>query len=132
MPVSINRMWFEGKLPAFRRNPVIGGLVSAGLVMTAVGIKLLLPTIPTLTILFPAVLVSAWVGGARFAIPTLLVCGIVGVYFLGKPLPVQTTTWQSVTITIFLLVGGLIIYVVDLLGKAVDRYQHERRRQIGR
>jgi PAS domain S-box-containing protein len=128
MPVPINRMWFEGKLPAFRRNPVIGGLVSAGLVIAAVGIKLLLPTIPTLTILFPAVLVSAWVGGARFAIPTLLVCGIVGAYFLGKPLPVQTTTWQSVTIAIFFLVGGLIIYVVDLLGKAVDRYQHERRR----
>lgn len=128
MPVPINRMWFEGKLPAFRRNPVIGGLVSAGLVIAAIGIKLLLPTIPTLTILFPAVLVSAWVGGARCAIPTLLVCGIVGAYFLGKPLPVQTTTWQSITIIIFLLVGGLIIYVVDLLGKAVDRYQHERRR----
>ena len=128
MPVPINRKWFEGKLPAFRRNPVIGGLVSAGLVIAAIGIKLLLPTIPTLTILFPAVLVSAWVGGARSAIPTLLVCGIVGAYFLGKPLPVQTTTWQSVTITIFFLVGGLIIYVVDLLGKAVDRYQHERRR----
>ena len=121
MPVPI-------KLPAFRRNPVVGGLVSAGLIITAIGIKLLLPTIPTLTILFPAVLVSAWVGGAQCAIPTLLVCGIVGAYFLGKPLPVQTTAWQSVTITIFLLVGGLIIYVVDLLGKAVDRYQHERRR----
>ena len=26
------------------------------------------------------------------------------------------------------MVGGLIIFVVDLLGKAVDRYQHERRR----
>jgi PAS domain S-box-containing protein len=128
MPVPINRKWFEGKLPAFRRSPVIGGLVSAGLVLAAIGIKLLLPTIPTLTILFPAVLVSAWVGGARCAIPTLLICGIVGAYFLGKPLPVQTTTWQSVTITIFFLVGGLIIYVVDLLGKAVDRYQHERRR----
>src|SRR3989337_2381876 len=113
MPVPVNRMWFEGRLPAFRRNPVIGGLVSAGLVLAAVGIKLILPTIPTLTILFPAVLVSAWVGGARCAIPTLLVCGIVGAYFLGKPLPVRTTTWQSVTIVVFLLVGGLIIYVVD-------------------
>ena len=128
MPVPVNRMWFEGRLPAFRRNPVIGGLVSAGLILVAVGIKLILPAIPTLTILFPAVLVSAWVGGARCAIPTLLVCGIVGAYFLGKPLPVRTTTWQSVTIVVFLLVGGLIIYVVDLLGKAVDRYQHERRR----
>ena len=128
MPIPINRKWFEGKLPAFRRSPVIGGLVSAGLVIAAVGIKLLLPTIPTLTILFPAVLVSAWVGGARVAIPTLLVCGIVGAYLLGRPLPVQTTTWQVVTIIVFLLVGGLIIFVVDLLGKAVDRYQHERRR----
>jgi PAS domain S-box-containing protein len=128
MPVPINRKWFEGKLPAFRRSPVIGGLVSAGLVIAAVGIKLLLPTIPTLTILFPAVLMSAWVGGARFAIPTLLVCGIIGAYLLGRPLPVQTTTWQVVTIIVFLLVGGLIIFVVDLLGKAVDRYQHERRR----
>jgi PAS domain S-box-containing protein len=121
-------MWFEGRLPAFRRNPVIGALVSAALVIAAVAIKLLLPTIPTLTILFPAILVSAWVGGARIAIPTLLVCGIVGAYLLGRPLPVQTTTWQVVTIVVFLLVGGLIIFVVDLLGKAVDRYQHERRR----
>lgn len=128
MPIPINRMWFEGRLPAFRRNPLIGGLVSAGLVIAAICIKLLLPTFPTLIILFPAVLVSAWVGGAKWGIPTLLACGIVGNYFLGKPLPVQTTTWQSTNIIIFLLVGGLIIFVVDLLGKAVDRYQHERRR----
>ena len=84
MPVPINPKWFEGRLPAFRRNPVIGGFVSAALVIAAVAIKLLLPTIPTLTILFPAILVSAWVGGARCAIPTLLVCGIVGAYFLGS------------------------------------------------
>ena len=128
MPIPINPMWFEGRLPAFRRNPVVGGLVSAALVIAAIAVKLLLPTIPTLTILFPAILVSAWVGGARIAIPTLLVCGIVGAYLLGRPLPVQTTTWQVVTIIVFLLVGGLIIFVVDLLGKAVDRYQHERRR----
>jgi PAS domain S-box-containing protein len=128
MPIPINRMWFEGRLPAFRRNPVIGGLVSAGLVLAAICIKLLLPTIPTLTILFPAVLASAWVGGMKWGIPTLLACGLVGNYFLGKPLPVQTTTWQFINIIIFLLVGGLIIFVVDLLGKAVDRYQHERRR----
>ena len=128
MPVPINRVWFEGKLPAFRRNPVIGGLVSAALVIAAVGIKLLIPTFPTLTILFPAVLVSAWVGGAKCALPTLLACGIVGAYFLGKPLPVQTMGWQSTNVIIFLLVGGMIIFVVDLLGKAVDRYQHERRR----
>ncbi len=128
MPVPISPMWFEGRLPAFRRNPVIGALVSAALVIAAIAVKLLLPAIPTLTILFPAILLSAWVGGARIAIPTLLVCGIVGAYLLGRPLPVQTTTWQVVTIIIFLLVGGLIIFVVDLLGKAVDRYQHERRR----
>jgi PAS domain S-box-containing protein len=128
MPIPVNRMWFEGRLPAFRRNPVIGGFVSAGLVIAAICIKLLLPTFPTLIILFPAVLVSAWVGGARWGIPTLLACGIVGNYFLGKPLPVQTATWQSTNIIIFLLVAGLIIFVVDLLGKAVDRYQHERRR----
>lgn len=128
MPFPINPMWFEGRLPAFRRNPVIGGLVSAALVIAAIAVKLLLPAIPTLTILFPAILVSAWVGGARIALPTLLVCGLVGAYLLGLPLPVQTTTWQVVTIIVFFLVGGLIIFVVDLLGKAVDRYQHERRR----
>jgi PAS domain S-box-containing protein len=128
MPIPLNRMWFEGTLPAFRRNPVIGGLVSAGLVIAAICIKLLLPTFPTLTILFPAVLASAWVGGVKWGIPTLLACGIVGNYFLGKPMPAQTTTWQSTNIIIFLLVGGMIIFVVDLLGKAVDRYQHERRR----
>lgn len=128
MPIAFNRIWFEGKLPVFRRNAVIGGLVSAGLVLAAVGIKLLIPTIPTLTIFFPVILVSAWIGGARCAIPTLLVCGIIAAYFLARPLPAQTATWQTVTLIIFLLVGGLIIFVVDLLGKAVDRYQHERRR----
>jgi PAS domain S-box-containing protein len=121
-------MWLEGKLPAFRRNPLVGGFVSAGLVVAAIGIKLVLPTFPTLTILFPAVLLSAWIGGARFAIPTLLVCAAVGNYFIGKPLPVQTMSWQTTNIIIFLLVGGLIILVVELLGKAVERYQHERRR----
>ena len=128
MPLIENPMWFEGRLPAFRRNPIVGGLVSAGLVIAAVCVKLLIPSFPTLTILFPAVLVSAWVGGAKWAIPTLVACALVGNYFLGKPLPVQTTTWQWTNIVIFLAVGGLIIFVVDLLGKAVDRYQHERRR----
>jgi PAS domain S-box-containing protein len=128
MPIPINRMWFEGRLPAFRRNPVIGGLVSAALVIAAIAIKLLFPAIPTLTLLFPSILVSAWVGGARFAIPTLLVCGVAAAYLLGRPTPAQTATWQLVTIIVFFLVGGLIIFVVDLLGKAVDRYQHERRR----
>jgi PAS domain S-box-containing protein len=121
-------MWFEGKLPAFRKNPFVGGLVSAGLVIAAICVKLLVPSFPTLTILFPAVLVSAWVGGAKWGIPTLLVCGFVGYYFLGKPLPLQTTTWRTTTIIIFILVGALIIFVVDVLGEAVDRYQHERRR----
>ena len=121
-------MWFEGKLPAFRRNPIIAGAVSVGLIAAALCIKLLFPTFPTLTILFPAVLASAWVGGAKFAIPTLLASAVVGNYFLGNPLPVQTASWQTTTIVVFLLVGGLIIFVVDLLGKAVDRYQHERRR----
>ena len=128
MALNENPMWFEGKLPAFRRNPIVGGLVSAGLIIAAISVKLLIPSFPTLTILFPAVLVSAWVGGAKWGIPTLVACGLVGNYFLGKPLPVQTTTWQWTNIAIFLLVGGLIIFVVDLLGKAVDRYQHERRR----
>ena len=126
--MPFNRMWFEGKLPAFRRKPVVAVLVSAGLVLAATGIKLLIPSIPTLTIFFPVVLVSAWIGGARIAVPTLLVCGIIAAYFLARPLPAQTSTWQTVTLVIFLLVGGLIIFVVDLLGKAVDRYQHERRR----
>ena len=121
-------MWFEGKLPAFRRNPIIAGAVSVGLIVVALFIKLLFPTFPTLTILFPAVLASAWVGGAKFAIPTLLASAVVGNYFLGNPLPAQTASWQTTTIIVFLLVGGLIIFVVDLLGKAVDRYQHERRR----
>lgn len=128
MPIPINRMWFEGKLPVFRRDPVVGGLVSVGLVLAAIVVKLFIPTIPTLTILFPVVLVSAWIGGAKCAMPTLLACGIIAAYFLAKPLPPQTSTWQTVTLVIFLLVGGLIVFVVDLLGKAVDRYQHERRR----
>jgi len=128
MPIPINRMWFEGRLPAFRRSPLIGGLVSAGLVIAAIAIKLLLPITPTLTILLAVVLVSAWVGGARCAIPTLLACGIAGAYFLSKPMPIQTASWHTVTLAIFLVAGGLVIFVVDLLGKAVDRYQHERRR----
>jgi PAS domain S-box-containing protein len=128
MPIPINRFWFEGRLPAFRSSPIIGGLVSAGLVIAAIAIKLLLPITPTLTIFFAVVLVSAWVGGARCALPTLLACGIAGAYFLAKPLPIQTASWHGITIAIFLAVGGLVIFVVDLLGKAVDRYHHERRR----
>ena len=128
MPVVLNRGWFEGKFPAFRRKPVVACLITSGMVLGAVVIKLLLPGIPILTVLFPVVLVSAWVGGASYAMPTLLVCGIIGAYFLAKPLPPPTPTWQLVTLIIFFLVGGLIIFVVDLLGKAVDRYQHERRR----
>jgi PAS domain S-box-containing protein len=128
MRIPVNRMWFEGKFPAFRTKPMIAGAVSLGLIAAALCIKLLFPSFPILTTLFPAILVSAWVGGAKFAIPTLIVSAIVGNYFLSNPLPAQTTSWQTITIVVFLLVGGLIIFVVDLLGTAVDRYQQERRR----
>lgn len=128
MPIAFNRMWFEGKLPAFRRDAVVGGFVSTGLIIAAIGVKLIFPAIPILTVLFPVVLVTAWVGGARCAMPALLVCGIIAAYFLANPLPPRTPTWQLVSLIIFFLVGGLIVFVVDLLGKAVDRYQHERRR----
>ena len=128
MPFHKNRTWFEGQLPAFRRNPLVAGAVSVGLIATALFIKLLFPAFPTLAILFPAVLVSAWVGGAKFAIPTLLVSAFVASYLLGNPVPDRTSSWHTITIVVFLFVGGLIIFVVDLLGTAVDRYHHERRR----
>ena len=46
MPIPINRMWFEGKLPAFRRNPIIAGAVSVGLIAAALCIKIALSHIP--------------------------------------------------------------------------------------
>lgn len=121
-------MWIERRLPALRRHPVYGLLIAAGLVALAVILKLLLPGIPPLLTLFPAVLLSAFFGGRSGGIFSLAACTFAAIYFLWHTPPVPDQAWRIVSVASFVIVGGLIVFVVGLLDTSVLRLQRERRR----
>src|SRR5689334_10734319 len=90
---------------------------------------------PFLT-LYPAVLLSAFVGGRKAGFAAFIACTGLAIYFLNSSGPGQATgVWAVAAVVGFMVVCGLILFVVDLLDKSIQRLererlslQHERRR----
>jgi len=94
----------------------------------AVIIKLVLPGLPPFLTLFPAVLLSAFVGGKVVGGVALIVCTLAGSYFASISSPELGHRWQIASIVGFVVAGGLIVFVVGLLDTSVQRLQRERQR----
>jgi PAS domain S-box-containing protein len=129
-------VWIDKRLPSFRRHPGYGFAAAAAFVVIAVGLKLIMPGMQPFLTLYPAVLLSAFVGGRKAGLAALIVCTGLAIYFLATSGAGDVTgIWPVAAIIGFIVVCGLILFIVDLLDKSIRRLererqalQHERRR----
>ncbi|TMJ40296.1 MAG: hypothetical protein E6G87_02290 [Alphaproteobacteria bacterium] len=120
-------MWIDRRLPSLRRHPAYGFMAAAAFVLIAAAIKLVLPGLPPFLTLFPAVLLSAFVGGRKPGLAALLVCTGLAVYFLmtsGRE--DSSRIWAITAVTGFIIVCGAILFIVDLLDQSIQRLERER------
>lgn len=122
-------MWIDRRIPALRDYPALGYVAAAGLVIIAVLLRAALPGLPPFLTLFPAILLSAFIGGRGPGLAALFACLLAAwLLFVSPEAPPATSYWRVVSMIGFLIVGGLIIFVVDLLDMAVMRVRRERER----
>ncbi len=120
-------MWIDRRLPAFRRHPGFGLVAAAAFVLIAVAIKLVLPGLPPLLTLYPAVLLSAFIGGRKAGLAALIACTGLAVYFLmTSGTEASSGIWAVVATISFVAVCGLILFIVDLLDQSIQRLEGER------
>ncbi len=120
-------MWIDRRLPSLRRHPGYGFAAAAGFVVIAVALKLFLRGLPPFLTLFPAVLLSAFIGGRQAGIAALAACTLLAVYFIDTPGSGVSGAWAIVSVIAFIIVCGMILFVVDLLDKSIRRLMDERR-----
>ena len=122
-------MWIDHRLLALRRHRVLGYVAAAGLVLVAVLLKEALPGLPPFLTLFPAILLSAVIGGRGPGIVALCASVLMAwPLFVSHGAPWTPDFWGVLSIIGFLAVGTLMIAVVDLLDQAVRRVRKERER----
>lgn len=121
-------MWIDRRLPSLRRYPGYGLLAAAAFVAVAALLKLVMPGTQPFVTLYPAVLLSAFFGGRKAGIAALIACTGLAIYFLRTSAPGDQTGISTVaTIIGFIVVCGLILFVIDLLDKSIQRLERERR-----
>jgi PAS domain S-box-containing protein len=121
-------MWIDRHLPALRERPLYGFGLALLLTTGAVVLRLLLPDLPPFLTLYPAVLLSAFVGGRWPGMLAMVIGAIAAWYlFLGPQHGFALTSWDAAALVGFVMVSSLIIFVVDLLDQAVWRLHRERK-----
>jgi PAS domain S-box-containing protein len=129
-------VWIDKHMPSFRRHPGYGYAAAAAFVLIGAALKFLIPGTPPFITLFPAVLLSAFVGGRKAGLAALAACTGFAIYFLATSGSRDAAgLWAIAAVIGFIIVGGLILFIVDLLDKSIQRLererfalQHERRR----
>jgi PAS domain S-box-containing protein len=121
-------MWINQGLRVLRRHPVMSGLASAVIVAAAVVTKLLLPHLPPLITLFPAVVLCAFVGGKWTGRVSLAVCALAAAYFLQNQPADDTHAWETLSWFAFILFGVMIVVVIERLDAAITNFQIEQRK----
>lgn len=121
-------MWIDQHLPSFRRHPGYGYVAAAAFVLVAAGLKLAMPGMQPFLTLYPAVLLSAFVGGRKAGFAAFIACTGLAIYFLARSGSGDPTgVWAVAAVIGFMIVCGLILFVVDLLDKSIERLERERR-----
>lgn len=120
-------VWLENRLPMLRRHPGYGIMFSAFLIAVVGVLGALFPDLPPFLPLYPVVLLSAFIGGRYGGILAWAVCSLLGAYHLSQTegFPAE---WGYVTILGFSGVCALIVFIVDLLDRAIRRLEFERYR----
>jgi PAS domain S-box-containing protein len=122
-------VWIDRRIPALRNHPALGYVAAAGLVIIAVLLRAALPGLPPFLTLFPAILLSAFFGGMGPGIAALIASLLAAwPLFVSPEAPLRPHYWGTLSMIGFVAVGGLIIFVVNLLDVAVMRLRRERER----
>jgi PAS domain S-box-containing protein len=120
-------LWIDERLPALRRNEFFGYVIAAVLISIAMLLTQLFPELPPFVTIFPAVLFSAFLGGKTPGFGALVI-GFVFAWFMFSKPEGRLEYWEGVSLVAYLLVGGLMIFIVSLLDEAVRRLRNERER----
>ena len=121
-------MWIERRLPRLRQRRALGLASAAALVAVAIAIRALLPELPPFLTFFPAVLLSAFIGGRPAGLLALAATGVAAPFFLEPRFALPGSAWGWGMTVGYLVTGGLIISIVDLLDTALGRLRAERER----
>ena len=121
-------MWIDRRLLRLRQHRALGWTASAIFVAAAIATRASVPQLPPFLTFFPAVLLSAFVGGRLAGILALAATGIAAPFFLWPGFGLPESRWGWVQIAGYLITGGLIVLVVDLLDAAIRRQRAERER----
>jgi PAS domain S-box-containing protein len=96
-------------------------------VAIAAVLKLAMPGMQPFLTLYPAVLLSAFVGGRTAGLAALAACIGLAIYFLATSGSGEAHgIWAVAAVFGFMVVCGLILFVVDLLDKSIQRLERER------
>jgi PAS domain S-box-containing protein len=120
-------LWINERLPSLRRNEGLGYVIAAGLISLAMLLTLFFPELPPFVTIYPAVLFSAFLGGKTQGFAALVI-GFVFAWFMFSKPEGRLEYWEGVSLIAYLVVGGLMLYIVGLLDEAVRRLQNERER----
>jgi PAS domain S-box-containing protein len=121
-------MWIERRLPRLRQHRALGLASAAALVAVAIAIRVPLPELPPFLTFFPAVLLSAFVGGRPAGLLALAATGLAAPFFLEPRFALPGSAWGWGLTAGYFVTGGLIIFIVDLLDTALSRLRAERER----
>jgi len=121
-------MWIERHLPRLRQRRALGLASAAALVAVSLLLRLPLPELPPFLTFFPAVLLSAFIGGRAAGLLALAATAVAAPFFLAPQFALPGSAWGWGMIIGYLITGGLIIFIVDLLDTALGRLQAERER----
>ena len=121
-------MWIERRLPRLRQHRALGLISAAALAAVALVLRLLLPQLPPFLTFFPAVLLSAFIGGRAAGLLALVATGVAAPFFLKPEFALPGSAWGWGMVVGYLATGGLIIFIVDLLDTALGRLRAERER----
>ena len=98
-------MWIDKHVPSFRRHPGYGFAAAAAFVVIAALLKLAMPGMQPFLTLYPAVLLSAFIGGRAAGLAALVACTGLAIYFLSTSGSGETTgIWPVAAIIGFILV----------------------------
>jgi PAS domain S-box-containing protein len=109
-----------------KRDPSIRYAVAIASVGVAILVRVglegaLSSSLPFITF-FPALLVSAFLGGLGPGVFSLLLSALAANYFFLPPFFTQQLNWgDAVALALFLVVGGIIVVLIHLLNEAIDR-----------
>lgn len=121
-------MWIGRRLPRLRQHREIGLAAAMPLVAAAIAIRAAVPELPPFLTFFPAVLLSAFIGGRLAGLLALAATGIAAPFFLKPEFALPWSGWGWVQIAGYLATGALLIFIIDLLDNAVGRLRAESER----